>query len=135
MLPSTIETVTYKSGNSDLWELISFFLKCIFEKRNVYFVRNVFSCMCFGLDIDVLSVSMRHSVIFCIYEHILKLIWGFLRKIRRNVWNFENRFFVIVSSNWEMICSLSNRGDDVRMCHFTETDLGLIFVWGGIRRS
>ena len=27
----------------------------------------------FWLYIDVLSVSMRFSVIFCIYEHVLKL--------------------------------------------------------------
>ena len=33
--------------------------------------------VCFGLYIDVLSVSMRFRVTFCIYEHIKRYIFGF----------------------------------------------------------
>ena len=31
--------------------------------------------MCFGLYIDLLNVSMRFGVIFCIYEHIKKYMF------------------------------------------------------------
>ena len=37
--------------------------------------------VCFGLYMDVLSVSMRFSVIFCIYEHIQKYICGFFENL------------------------------------------------------
>ena len=49
-----------------------------------------------GLYIDVLSVSMRFSVIFCIYEHILKIYLGMFRlfkfsKFRKHVvWPFRS---------------------------------------------
>ena len=37
---------------------------------------------CFGLYIDVLSVSTGFNDIFCIYEHIFKYIFGCFRKHR-----------------------------------------------------
>ena len=38
--------------------------------------------VCFGLYIDVLGVSMRFSIIFCMYEHIKKCIFGFFQQFR-----------------------------------------------------
>ena len=47
--------------------------------------------VCFGLYIDVSSVSMSFTDIFCIYEHILKYMFGFVRTF----WTFRisNSFF------------------------------------------
>ena len=46
--------------------------------------------VCVGLDIDVLSVSMRCRVIFCIYEHVKM----YLSKIVRNFENMCSAIFV-----------------------------------------
>ena len=42
------------------------------------------SLVCFELYIDVLSVPMRFSVIFCMYEHIKKYMWGIFEKKKTN---------------------------------------------------
>ena len=71
----------FKSGyNIDLF--VFFLLKIWnlffgnFEKQMICVF--VFS-VCFGLHIDILIASMRSSVIFCIYEHILKYVLGVFR--------------------------------------------------------
>ena len=43
----------------------------------------------------------------------------------------ENMLFVIFSASLGLLCFVSNRGDEVSMCHFKEIALWLknIFVW------
>ena len=46
---------------------------------------SIFVCLvCFGLYINVLSVSIRFSAIFCIYEHIKKICLGLLDSFFNN---------------------------------------------------
>ena len=69
-----ISIMTYNSAfNTDLFDL-SFFEK----RRKIEKYKNILKILkyifvfleCFGLCIDVLSVSIRFSVVLCIYEHI-----------------------------------------------------------------
>ena len=56
--------------------------------------------VCSGLYIHVLNVSMRSSAIFCMYEYISKLVFGFLTKKEMDIsFLFEKSktCFVIVS--------------------------------------
>ena len=61
-----------------------FFLVCLKVLKDLF----VF-WVCFGLYIDALNVSMRFSVIFCIYEHIRKDILGYIRTSIEQVEHFE----------------------------------------------
>ena len=79
--------------NADLFELFFFVLKIwIFCFLNIL---NFWECMfvflvCLGLYIDVLSVSMKSSVIFCIYEPIWKNVLRFSNILKKtNVENFR----------------------------------------------
>ena len=50
-------------------------------------------------------------------------------------WTFripENIISVVFSSNWGLICSLSNREDEVSMCHFKEISFCLKNMFLGI---
>ena len=49
--------------------------------------------MSFGLYIDILNVSMRSRVIFCLYEHTKKYIGGKLEEF--DFRNLENMFVIV----------------------------------------
>ena len=49
--------------------------------------------------------------------------------------NVENLFLITFSANQWLGWSLSNRGDEVTMCHFKEIDFRLENIFGGHRGS
>ena len=89
--PQQIQTIhkytKYKYCNTKAWNASHsdvLFLKIHFEHILEKFKTwtCIFVCLvCFGLYIDVLSVSMRLRIVFCIYEHILKYTFGLFRVV------------------------------------------------------
>ena len=63
-----IEIMPYRSANNAEYLKIWMFEKVVFCVENIICI--LVFLVCSGLYIDVLSVSTRFSVIFCVYEHI-----------------------------------------------------------------
>ena len=81
MWPSTYENATKSAWNTVFSKLIYLCWKVwVFKKEKVFVFVNLIMCVrisgVFGLYIDVLNASMRFSVVFCIYEHILKDVFA-----------------------------------------------------------
>ena len=72
---------------------------CLFWENMFFEYSEKYKCVsvclaCFGLYIDVLSVSMRFNVIVCRYEHISTYVCGVVRTCRKNFHEgiqFENK--------------------------------------------
>ena len=64
--------------------------------------------VCFGLYIDVLSASIRFDVIFCIYDHIQKYMFGNVEQLKniigmRQLRNKKLEWYLICKDNYIMI--------------------------------
>ena len=89
----------------------------------ITFSRSTIKCMHY-MAFFLLLVTMR-TLEQCVFN-LLK-VWFFkyellifFRRGIRNLRAFENMFFALCSTNCGLVCSLSNRGEEVSMCHFKE---------------